>query len=412
MADAFAAETLADLVSTYPDHEVKSRAADSTRVIVSQRLDTATLPDQRRLLSAIRRLVPEDRLLDRDCHRYLQPSKPPAKPLVPKQRVPRRGLQLVHTIRLPKGIEWCAATTSGKAIYAAGINDKTLVVVRSGWQRLDLPGLTWTLDKALSQPSVILSAAPQSDSRVLLHVLDEPPLVTVQSLPPSDQFPDRVQIGPTKGLSSNTLAAARVQGGATWILEPRDRQMCLITIGLNGEQLSTELTSISYYDPYAWTAEEPAQLFLGALHARSEKVYLGCGTTVHVLGGSKSCEEVKFRRPVLSLVGSAPHTRTRVAAVFREGGEVFWDDFEDISSQPFADGMPEPIACFNRGGYLIAACEGGCEVYSTQDRQVRLVAETKLSGPRPLAVLRGPRTDQFGIVAAEGEIRVYEISGQ
>ena len=100
-----------------------------------------------------------------------------------------------------------------------------------------------------------------------------------------------------------------------------------------------------------------------------------------------------------------------MAATFERGGEVLWDDFEKESLHPFASDMPEPIACFNRAGYLIAACEGGCEVYSTQDRWVRLIADAKLSGARPVAVLSGPRTDQFGIVTPDGEILVYEIRG-
>lgn len=412
-ADALAAETLADLVNTYPDAQVKLYAADSTRVIVSQRLDTAILPDQRRLLSAIRRLVPEDRLLDRDCHRYLQPPTPRIKPPAARPRVPRQGLQLVHTIRLPRGMGWCAATTSGKAIYAVGINERTLVAVRSGWGRIDLPGVAWTLDKSLSQPSVILSAAPHGDSHVLLHVVGEPPLVKVLSLQPSDQFPELVQIGSTKGISSSTLAAARSQSGLTWIVEPRSGELCTIAIGSRGEQISTEvIPNAQWPHPFVWQeAQAGANLFQGALHARNNKVYLGVGNRVMVLGRSQPSDYVDITHPVLSLVGSAPHTRTRVAATFECGGEVFWDDFEETSLQPFASGMPEPIACFNRAGYLVAACEGGCEVYSTQDRQVRLVADTKLSGPRPVAVLSGPNTGQFGIVTPNGEIRVYEVCG-
>ena len=408
-ADAVAAETLADLVSTYPDQQVRSRAADSTRVIVSQRLDTAALPDQRRLLSAIRQLVPEDRLLGRDCHRYLQPPTPPLRPPAPRPRAPRRALRLVHTIRLPKGVEWCAATVSGKAIYAAGVLGRKLYAVRSGWQNVDGRSLTWILDKQFHQPTVIVSAAPNGDSHVLLHVVGEPPLVNVQSMPPTDQFSEQVQIGPTKGLWSETLAAARVQDGTTWIVELRNMEICLVAIGPQGEQVSTEVVR---------DVSLPSTPFYGGgradfrgMHARNSKVYLGLDNRVITFDPSPSEEILELRYAVRSLVGSAPHTRPRIAATFEEGGEVFWDDFEKTTIQPFATGMANPIACFNRGGYLIAACADGCEVYATQDRKVRLVADTEWPEPRPVAVLSGPRTDQFGIVTPGGEIRIYEISG-
>lgn len=405
--DTVAAEALADVVNSYPDQEVKHRAADGTRMIVSQRLETATVADQRRLLSAIGRLVPEDRLLERDCHRFLQAPTSRRGLLGPRPHA-RHGIHLVHTIRLPRGINWLAATASGKAIYAAGINDRTLVAVRSSWLRLDLPGVAWTLDKPLSEPRVILSTRAQGDSHVLLHVLHEPPLVKTLTLQPSDQFPDQVHVGPTKGITSSTLATVRGENGLTWIVEPRNDGLCVIAIGPKGEQLSTEVV-LNSVSSNIFVEEEEAELATFShrvLHAREKRVYLGLGNQVMILGQE---ERIELRSTIRSLVGSTPFTRPRLAATFRDGGEVFWDDFEKTAVHPFASGMTAPIASFNRAGYLIAACEGACEVYSTRHRKVRLLADTKLSGPSPIAVVWGPRTDQFGLVSPEGEIRVYEI---
>ncbi len=409
-SDAIAAETLADLALAYPDQEVKDRAADSTRAIVSRSLTDTIIADQRRLLSAIARLVPEDRLLARDCQRYLQPPTPPSPRPLQKPHGSGRVLRLVHTIRLPQGV--VTATTSGKAIYVACAVDRGLIVCRSSWQKADHPGAAWLLDKPLSQPSVILCAAPHGDPPLVCHVVGRPPLATIQTLAMSDQFSSHVRVGPVPGLSAATLAAARDSGGTTWIVEPRNGQLCLIAIGPHGEQTTIEtIPSAGWPSPSGPQEEhEGLDCFHGALYARGEKVYLGLGNQVAIFGRSKMPEIQEFSRAVKSLTGSALNTRPRIAATFERGGEVFWDDFETGNHQPFAHDMPDPMACFNRGGYLIAACERKCEVYSTQDRRLQLEAEMSISGPSPVAVLGAPRTDQFGIVTENGEIRVYELT--
>ena len=58
---------------------------------------------------------------------------------------------------------------------------------------------------------------------------------------------------------------------------------------------------------------------------------------------------------------------------------------------------------------MIAAGEEGGEVYATQERRLRREAELPAFRSKPIAVLPGPRTDQFAIGSADGEITVYEL---
>ena len=214
-------------------------------------------------------------------------------------------------------------------------------------------------------------------------------------------FLTKCKSGQPWGFTSSTLAAARNENGLTWIVEPRNDRLCLIAIGPRGEPLSVEvLPDTVRWDLLFHTFSHRL------LHAREKRVYLGLGNQVMILGQE---EPMELRGTIHSLVGSAPYTRPRLAATFEDGGEVFWDDFEKTAVHPFASGMTNPIACFNRAGYLIAASEGACEVYSTKHRRVRLVADTQMSGPCPIAVIWGPKSDQFGLVCPDGEIRVYEI---
>ena len=409
-ADVLAAEMLSDVATVYPDQGVKERAADSARVIVSRQLAAATSSEQRRMLAAIAGLAPQDRLLARDCLRYRQP--PPRTALTPVRRqATLPSLRPIHTISLPQGLPWQAAVASGKAIYAASVTDRTAIVVRSGWRQPCLPAAGWTLEKPVDQPVLLLSAAPHGDTHVVFHVLGQPPLAKVETLGPNDTFAEPVVVGPTEALSDRTLAAVRVGGGVTWIAEPRGGQLCLIAVGPGGQTLSTEVIPDATWPHWFVWDEEHADpdCFRGALHARTNRVYLGLGSRIMILDRSKTPEFMELSRPIHQLVGSAPHTRPRIAATFQRGGEVFWDDFEPANASPFATEMERPLACFNRAGYLIAACEGCCQVYSTQDRRLQWKAEVSLSGPRPIAILGSPRNDQFGLFTPKGEILVYEI---
>ena len=121
-------------------------------------------------------------------------------------------------------------------------------------------------------------------------------------------------------------------------------------------------------------------------------------------------EVLDFPQPIVSLAASAPNTRTRVAAGFTEGAIVWWDDFEGRQTEDFADSMHRPLLGFNRGGLLVAVSTEGGEVYATQGRRLRLKAELPPTPSQPIAVLPGPRTDQFAVATAEGDVAVYHVS--
>jgi tetratricopeptide (TPR) repeat protein len=63
-------DVLVENARCYPQDAVRTLAADATRAIVARHLREASGPDLDRLLNCLRKLVPADRLLDRDCARY------------------------------------------------------------------------------------------------------------------------------------------------------------------------------------------------------------------------------------------------------------------------------------------------------------------------------------------------------
>ncbi len=143
------------------------------------------------------------------------------------------------------------------------------------------------------------------------------------------------------------------------------------------------------------------------LHARVDKVFVGIGEQMAIFNKNKPMETFVFDQAITSLVGSAPNTRTRIAATHPRGGTCYWS--ENGHSESFATELENPVACFNRGSYLIAASEGCCEVYRTNDQHLRYVAELTAPSIKPLAVVAIPNAERFGIVTKSGEVRVYEI---
>ena len=398
---------LADTATRYPDRTVQATAADCTRVLVSRQLSGASISDSRQFLSAVSRLVPEDRLLGRDCQRYLQQKTTIPTARTPKPSRRKRSLRLVHTIHLPgMGVSWKAATWSGKQLFVAGHSDSELYLNRCSWAEPDRPGKTWRTDPGLTESPIILAVDPQSDKFILVHVVGGPILTTEHVFQPSSECPIATRAGSIRGMSPGVVAAARTVHGITWLLESRGGHLTLVAVGPHGEQMSTQ--TVPMPEPSLDFEDTPSVLPV-PLHARGDRVYVGVVNKMLVFMKAIPIDTVEFAQRITSLVGSAPNTRTRIAATFARGGTVLWHDLEGVHMEPFAGDVPYPVVCFNRGGYLIVASEGCCQVYSTQGRRVQFEAELTNSNSKPIAVLSAPRTDQFGIVSEAGEISVYEL---
>jgi hypothetical protein len=147
------------------------------------------------------------------------------------------------------------------------------------------------------------------------------------------------------------------------------------------------------------------------LLARGDTVYLGLADTMLVYRrvGEPEVVSFGFGQRIVSLAASARNTRTRIAVAFTQGGTVCWNDFEGPYREAFSSELERPAIGFNRDGYLIAAGTDGAEIYATQNRRLQLEADLRGATSQPIAVLPGPRTGQFGIGTADGEILVYEL---
>jgi hypothetical protein len=404
---------LAETASAYPDLTVRHQAGDAVLAIVSSQLAASNLAERRQLLWAVQRLAPEDRLLRRDCQRYDSRMAAVAKPSICPPPRRRKGPIVQLRIRLPEEVDWRAVIRSGPTICAAGTSHDHLLLVRCNWRgRLDRLVRAWRLARSLAGPApapsspIILAANPLGRGPLLCHLVGGPILPMRQVFNANDRFPRPVHAGALPGLSRQAVAAVCTAGGITWVVESRQTDVTLVGLTASGRHIATEATpSVT---PWGQDTAVLA-MFPLPLCALGERVYVGISDHLMIFDRGSGPELVQVDGEITALAGPAPHSRARIAIALQHGGIVYWDDFQRGHMEAFASDMPMPVVGLNRGGYLIAASEDSCEIYSTQGRRVEPVAELDGLGCRPLAVLSGPQPDQFGIATTEGELTLFTM---
>ena len=297
------------------------------------------------------------------------------------------------------------AVTCGGAIFVAGYRDLELFLIRSSWQEVDRAAKTWAVEPYQLGWPIVLAADPRNEPQLLVHVPGGRAFKDQRAFPVSHAFPDRMSAGGMAGISAGIVAVDRTAHGITWLLDASNGELTLNALGTSGEFLSTESVPVPDLSDYAHGTPQVDPV----LHARDNTVYVGVADELMIFDRAKPGEVIELDRRITSLVGSLPHTRTRIAATFDRGGRIWWEDFSGRHDEAFSSDLDDPIACFNRGGYLIVAGRDRCEVYGTQGRRLEFAGELANLPAPPIAVLSGPKSHQFAIVTGDGRILVYEL---
>ena len=161
-------DVLARVATSYPNGAVRPVAADAVRTIVAGRLRGVSIDECRQLLEAVRRVASEDRLLGRDCERFVERRRKSLRSAaartsaaIPGQRrrFPEPILIKEFSVFPEVPVEWqCAASAAGR-FYLAGYREErstAMVVVAEclweGEQRL-LTKAAWRMAAAARRPS-------------------------------------------------------------------------------------------------------------------------------------------------------------------------------------------------------------------------------------------------------------------
>ncbi|HZN36653.1 MAG TPA: hypothetical protein VFB80_22645 [Pirellulaceae bacterium] len=406
------AAVLARAARKYPQPEVGHAAAEAARGLVAERLPRAATAETKNLLDALQSLVPADKLLGRDCGRYLaQRSADDAERRRQSlgSRLKRPELRVASWFHLPPA-EWKTAVSIGDQFYAAGWHESRLMIVRGQWdgtiQHLSVPVAAG--NAAMRSRPILLAADPWGAEPLYVYVAPGVP-GSLASLTETDKFHRPVAVTPHSGCDvstrvltygpGNTVLVGRLigEGGAelALLLTPYENQRPLP--GVQGIRFELEdLPDLDYIQ------REPLPFF-----CRAADHYLGIGPRlIHKRIRQTMCE---LPSPIVSITGSAPHTRPRIVVGCEAGGAILWGDTADAPHTTFATDLVEPAVGLNRGGWLAAATEDSVGVFTTEGGKLRFVSDSDGPQARPLAVLSTNDHQRFAIVTATGKVMIFEV---
>ncbi|WP_166831241.1 tetratricopeptide repeat protein [Thalassoroseus pseudoceratinae] len=435
------ATVLSDAANNYPQETIRELAANATRSVVSRKLmgsrSNHFLPD-RRLLQAIEKLVPSDRLLSRDCHRYLQIQETQQST---KRRITKPNSRVVRTRwkEFLPGVDWIDAQATNHGFYALGRQAGRIGTSYTGWEVLDSRPYrqnwnrqhwnrqnwnrqnwnrqnwnrqnwnrqnwnrqNWTdIAKDPNRP-ILLAVARNEKSNVWLHVIGFD-----GGRPLGSRVYDRAVPSAPPWATATTIAIAQTAHGESVSLSETDFGYELVRFSPDGTPIKShsipvvEMTPVPDLDD--WEDLHPAGI---PRHARKEAAFFGMGDFVLQTSPNGGIIWHRFEEMVTSLSGSTPNSRLRLAVSLANGGMVMWPDI--TRRQVFGETLRAPQTTFTLSGHLVAADESRIEVYTTNRSQLKRIAILD-SLAHPVAVMP-VRTNEFAILDRQSNLSLYEIN--
>jgi tetratricopeptide (TPR) repeat protein len=408
------ARVLAAQAVGYPEEKVRHEALDTLRSVAAKYLPDLGLDETRQLTAALTSAVQGDRLLVRDGERFVRGAEEAIKAREESRRLaqaqaaaanqrrlpgppaltrPRAAIRLDHprTTTLKSNVEWVTAAAAGNTFYVAGYVGDMLVVHRGYWgEPLDpLQRVVWKLGPRVTtlEPYLSLAPHPRDVQPLAVHVAFHAPLMD-RSFPPTDRQPNPLPAGGPSWVKRYTNAIARDAGGTIWEATWQRDHYLVQSYDLEGVPQTSSTTD-------ALEAINESQELRG-FHAGQKYRYLAFqrGLVVMTTDGNQTAE---FRDEILSMAGSPPHTRPRVALTHADGGSVVWGPRIDFQIRPFAQGLVKPSACFTTSGWLVAASEHAVSVSSASNLTVTESLRTAVRWGTPFAVLPTASPNEFAV---------------
>lgn len=409
-------EQLVGVAKTYPDASIRLAAADAARIQMA-----GILTEERRagatgaaswMQSCLKDLAPEDRLIVRDSQRFFNDGNLASKPKsTPPRGVPRGNrrnqIEFVRELQLPLAVV-TAATSTGDAAYVAAYTDRALVIVRHEWLSAALgeQKVEWPLGAGFAGAPLALAIDPGGKwLNVIQAGVVDPPVLNVRLFQLND-FPDKaVAAASPRWLASNTLAVANGES-AVFALKATGFHLDLSSYDGKDELLATRLLDIEL--PVRAHIPRPTIVPV-PMQCQGSNVYIGMDRWLIIARANGATEVIEMPSPISGLACARPHTRTRVAVTYQTGGTIVWDDFSGIHQEPFGQSLESPVAGFAIGGFLVAASDDHCRLYSTNDGHVCFEAEIQWREARPIAILDTGGASEFAVCFADGRVMVYRI---
>lgn len=400
-----AAETLSNQGENYPDADVRGRAAEATRVVVTRVLSDADSNEAKRLVAAITNLARHDRLLRRDGNRYLQ-QRPVGR--LKKAMPPSGKIERLHYYCLSNRCDFRAATSIGDVVYAAGVCGDKIEVWRcsldpdTGFATSRLP-VGWPIQPATRERSILLAAHGEGDARLLVHHFDSDPLPTHQRVfYISDVFRTEVTCGAVAGESRETVAAMRTAGGFTWLVNFAPTGMHVVG--------SSPTSAVVFDRSMPLSDEERDGYPLPQLAMCQSTLYVSLASLLFIYEGNDNPRCVLLPSWAAGLATAPRNTRRRLAVAMEEGAMLFWDgNVAAASGTALAGSLQRPVIGFTSGGFLVAADQQQVQVYRTADGKSQFHAQFDTPNEHPVAVVAVTRPNEFTLVDRNGTLTTFRV---
>ncbi|MBS0262065.1 MAG: hypothetical protein JSS02_08905 [Planctomycetes bacterium] len=401
----------------YPEESIRQAAHDAVIRVASHRVDQGDPAEQSNLLAVVAKLVPEDRLLDRDCRHYQEQVQRRFREL--KQSLAAkcssplgqrtRGIELVRSIQLPSGCDWSIFRASKSYFCAAGLARHKLCVALAQW---DVAGSaapfqvqSWPLNSQEEAAALLLSLDLQELHPVHVHLSGAAP-VPQQVLGTDSQHAHKLLAGSPPWATAATLAITHASYLA-WTLNQSAGGLGLTAYNSNHRPVASQLIELPQHLDLV-----PGKSRVH-LQVRFPRVYIGHQN--HLLIFQEKGGQESLVLPGLIQGLAVPETQTQtqpqVAVTYEQGGQLAWGDQSEQDWEWFARDLERPSAAFLRTGQLVVAGTGGGLVYEARQPPLRLVnrGDWNWDNSAVLGVLCPPNPNEFAVAFDCGQVCIYRM---
>ena len=410
------AGSLTHVARTYPDARVRDCCSDFTRVLAAEGLEDASDADAAVLVRAVAELVPADRQLDRDAHRFLERRRKRSGATPPPRTTSHVPLEL-RALRLaaPGEITWSAAAACGDHFYALGLHRTLKPTLLRGTFDGRYQSVQWSQGLS-SIPRAILEP-PQGTGTTAIVWLPGGAALGPRVLAANDRLVHTAEVGTPSWLPDQTIGLTRDETDTAWLLR-REGQLDLLleshsasgallgTISLESGPQSARVNLLARSTP-----NRPAPALPVPMAARQQHVFVALGNRLLHVYNREKFRPTELVMDARELVLSS-HALV-LAVVGTEGVTVLWPsvDGDRHPQQHFGDGRRAPLACFTRANQLVLLFRDEGQVIAGPGGRMEVVATFRPPTEPAVALLTGDRKDEFAILTADGALRVYRIPG-